>query len=160
MSKFVDDLPSNTLRDWMMATCGRRLGGGIGRQVFVYDVDPRFVIKIERNGYQNAVEWEVWQTVKGTPYARWFAPVHMVSPYGAVLLMRRTVPAARARYPKRMPIFLGDYKYSNYGLLNGRLVAHDYGSMANFSNGLSKAMRKADWWDAGDGSTFDDSAKP
>lgn len=160
MTAFVDNLPIATLRDWMNLACGKKLGGGIGRQVFVCDLNPQFVIKVEESGFQNVVEWETWKAVKDTPFAKWFAPARHISGYGAVLLMDRTLPAPRAKYPKKMPVFLGDYKYSNYGLLNGRIVAHDYGSQINLSNGLSAKMRKADWWDANDGASFDDGGKP
>jgi hypothetical protein len=159
MSEFINGLPASILRDLMNAACGVRLGRGIGRDVFVYDLNPRFVIKVERSGFQNVVEWEVWKAVKGTPFEKWFAPVRHISGLGTVLLMDRTLPASRSRYPKRMPVFLGDYKFSNYGLLNGRIVAHDYGSMVNISNGLTKKMRRAEWWDAEDGSTFNDGSR-
>jgi hypothetical protein len=119
------------------------------------------VIKIERAGYQNAVEREIWLATKSTQYAKWFAPVHHISGLGTTLLMSRTVPAPRSAFPKRMPDFLGDLKYSNFGLLAGRLVCHDYGTVANFLHGVTGKirMRKAEWWDAGDGSSFDDSGK-
>lgn len=159
MSAFVDSLPVGILRDWMIAACGTKLGGGIGRTVFVYELNPRFVIKVEQSGYQNVIEREMWDAVKNTPYKRWLAPVHHISGYGTILLMERTLPAPRSKYPKMMPAFLGDYKYSNFGLLRGRLVCHDYGSFVNQSNGINEKMRKADWWDSNDGSTFDDGGK-
>jgi hypothetical protein len=159
MSKFVDDLSPGILRDWMLAACGKKLGGGVGRTVFVYDLNPNFVIKIEESGFQNVIEWEMWKVVKASPHQRWLAPVRHISPSGAALLMDRTLPAPRSKYPKRMPEWIGDYKYSNFGLLNGRLVCHDYGSFVNQSNGINEKMRKADWWDSMDGSTFDDGGK-
>lgn len=156
MSTFVESLPPSILRDWMNCGLGKKIGTGIGRQVFVYDLNPQFVIKVEESGYQNVIEYELWNAVKDTPYRKWFAPVRHMSGMGTILLMDRTLPAPRKAYPKRMPVFLGDYKYSNYGLLNGKLVCHDYGSMICATNGLSKKMRKADWWDSNDGSSFDD----
>ena len=162
MSKFIDELGPNTLRDWMGAALGTRLGDGSGRAVFVYDLNPRFVIKIERSGFQNAVEREIWQATKDTQYGKWFAPVRHISGLGTILIMERTVPAPRSAYPKKMPAFLGDLKYSNFGLLRGQLVCHDYGTISNFLAGVTTGkvpMRKAQWWDAGDGSSFDDSGK-
>jgi hypothetical protein len=158
MSAFVDGLPQSILRDWMNSALGKRIGEGIGRQVFVYDLNPQYVIKVEQSGYQNVIEYELWKAVKDTPYRKWFAPVREISGMGTILLMDRTLPAPRKAYPKHMPAFLGDYKYSNYGLLRGRLVCHDYGSMIIATNGITGAMRKADWWDANDGSSFDDGA--
>lgn len=160
MSSFVEGLGPNILRDWMGAALGKKLGGGIGRQVFVYDLYPNYAIKIEQSGFQNVMEWEIWRAVKKIPgYARWFAPVHHVSGLGSILLMDRTLPAPRKAFPKVMPDFLGDLKYSNFGLLRGRLVCHDYGTLVNFLHGFTGRIttRKADWWDAGDGSSFDDS---
>jgi hypothetical protein len=142
----------------MSAALGKKLGGGIGRSVFVYELNPRFVIKVEERGYQNIIEWELWKLVKDMPpHRRWLAPCRSISGFGSILLMDRTLPAPRSKYPEKMPAWLGDYKYSNFGLLQGRLVCHDYGSFVNQSNGVNGKMRKADWWDANDGSTFDDS---
>lgn len=160
LSKFIDTLGPNTLRDWMAAGLGTQLGSGSGRTVFVYDLNPRYVIKVERAGYQNAIEHEIWLATKDTIYAKWFAPVRHISGLGTILLMDRTVPAPRSAFPKKMPDFLGDLKYSNFGLLAGKLVCHDYGTVTNFLKGFAGSrmrMRKADWWDANDGSSFDDS---
>lgn len=163
MSKFVDDLPSNMLREWMDYTLGQRLGGGSGRDVFVYDLDPRYVVKIERSGHQNPVECEIWRSVKDyKQFARWFAPVMRISGYGSVLIMERTLPAPRSAFPKKMPEFVGDLKYSNFGMLRGKLVCHDYGTVTNFLKAMpmKAKMMKASWWDLGDGSSFDDGARP
>lgn len=162
MSQFIDELGLNTLRDWMALALGKKLGGGIGRTVFVYDLNPRYVIKIESSGYQNAIEREIWGAVKTTQYARWFAPVKSISGLGTIILMERTLPAPRRAFPDRMPDFLGDLKYSNFGLLRGKLVCHDYGTVSNFLHGFTRTkirFRKSDWWDSEDGSTFDDTAK-
>jgi hypothetical protein len=161
MSDFIQGLGPNLLRDWMSAALGKRLGDGIGRDVFVYELNPRLVIKIEKNGFQNVIEWEIWRAIKNTAWARWFAPARHISGLGSVLIMERTVPAPRSRYPARVPKFLGDLKYSNFGLLRGKLVCHDYGMLTNFlaGNHDSAKMQKAQWWDAGDGSSFDDQAK-
>lgn len=157
MSEYVDALQVTILREWMDHCLGKKLGGGIGRMVFIYELNPAYVVKVEdKSGHQNVLEWEIWQVVAETPYQRWFAPCKLLSAYGSVLVQARTLPAPRARYPKKMPEFLGDYKYSNYGLYRGRLVCHDYGSAIVLSNGISERMRKADWWDSDDGASFDD----
>jgi hypothetical protein len=162
MSAYVEGLPPSILRDWMNLALGQRLGIGSGRQVFVYDLCPQMVIKVEDRGFQNVVEGEVWKATKGTRFEKWFAPVRQVSGMGTILIMDRTLPAPRSAYPRRMPEFLGDLKYSNFGLLGGRLVCHDYGSINNFLKGVvtNEKLRTAKWWDAGDGSSFDDGAKP
>jgi hypothetical protein len=160
--RYIDDLPANTLRDMMLLALGRRIGGGYGRDVFINDLNPQLVIKVERSGHQNPVEREIWEAVKNSQYAKWFAPVRFLSPYGSVLIMERTLPAPRKAYPKKVPEFLGDLKYSNFGLLRGRLVCHDYGTVSNFLHAIPGRvkMRAADWWDAADGASFDDGSKP
>lgn len=155
----AESLPVSILRDWINLACGKKLGEGIGRQVYVYDLNPTLVIKIETSGFQNIIEWEMWHATASTKHRKWFAPCKHITGNGTVLLMQRTLPAPRAKYPKRMPVFLGDYKYSNYGLIGSQLVCHDYGSAVIATNGLSDTMRKANWWDALDGSTFHNSER-
>ena len=127
---------------------GKKIGRGMGRAVYICRLDPRFVVKVESagNAFQNVVEWETWKMVEGESEARWFAPCCAISGAGSVLVQRRTSPASDTEYPKRMPIFLGDYKRENFGMLDGRLVCHDYGLLSNISNGLrSGATRAVDW---------------
>jgi hypothetical protein len=128
---------------WMLVD--ERLGGGMSRSVWSSKVLPDMVVKVEdaAEHFQNVVEWETWQRVKGTAYERWFAPCEAISPCGAVLLMARTKPAAR--YPDKMPAFLCDFKRTNYGVYKGRVVCHDYGTNMLFENGMTKRMWKANW---------------
>lgn len=162
MISAIDELSLSVLRDWMQCACGKELGNGIGRRVFVYDLDPRWVIKIEdkSSSFQNVMEWETWDAAKqrGKEFARWLAPCTAISPSGSVLLQKRTTPIPRGKYPKRMPPFLNDFKRSNYGLYEGRVVCHDYGTSLLLDHGFSLKMKKADWWDAGDGSSFGSSS--
>lgn len=135
-------------RDIAHMLLGARLGRGIGRKVYVCRLDPRFVVKVEDRGeaFQNIVEWETWQAVREDREARWFAPCVSISPAGSVLIQRRTEPASHSEYPKRMPVFLGDYKRENFGMLDGKLVCHDYGLLTNLTNGVyNKTTRAADW---------------
>lgn len=158
---FVDRLPQSILRDWMRAACGKKLGNGIGRTVFVYGLNPRYVIKVEEEGFQNIIESEIWKAIKDTKFARWFAPVRDISGLGTILLMDRTTPAPKSAFPKLVPEFVGDLKYSNFGLLRGRLVCHDYGTLTNTLAAIPARvkMRRAKWWHAGDGSSFNEEGK-
>lgn len=126
---------------------GRRLGVGVGRRVYVCRLDQRFVVKIESRGgsFQNQLEWETWEALKGTTRERWLAPCLDISGSGSVLLQRRTQAARASDYPTRMPVFIGDYKRANFGMLDGKFVCHDYASLVNLSNGLI-GTRKAHWW--------------
>lgn len=140
-------------RDLFDFICGKRLGGGTARQVFEYlPCGDQYVIKIEDSAgsFQNILEWEMWGDFKSSDVGkRWLAPCWSISPCGIVLLQSRTQPLPKGyRVPKSMPVFLGDLKSSNYGLLKGKLVAHDYGLGYSRIAGNSdmKRMRRASWW--------------
>lgn len=133
---------------WLLA--GQQLGVGMSRKVYVCDLDREWVLKVEDDAgrFQNVMEWETWQAVKGTQFEKWFAPCHHISPSGSVLVMARTTPAVPAKYPKRMPVFLSDFKRSNYGLYKGRIVCHDYGTNLLMDWGKTTRLRAAHWSDS------------
>lgn len=120
----------------------------MGRQVYDCELFDDCVVKVEdgSRSFQNIVEWETWERVRGTEFEKWFAPCVNISPSGSVLIMKKTIPILQKDYPKKMPVFLTDFKYSNYGEFDGRFVCHDYGTNLLFENGMSKRMKKADWW--------------
>jgi hypothetical protein len=76
------------------------------RQVFVYDLNPRYVIKVEKPAAsRTSSSNEIWQWVKTTQYAKWFAPGRHPGPRHG---LRWSAPAGAALvvpYPKRMPEF-------------------------------------------------------
>lgn len=125
------------------------LGSGIARNTYSSKAFPNCVVKVEEGvgSFQNVIEWETWGRVKHTQHAKWFAPCEWISPNGSVLIMRRTEPAQKRQYPERMPSFLSDFKRANYGMLDGRLVCHDYGTNLLMEYGMTKRMIKANWWD-------------
>lgn len=129
---------------------GAALGIGIHRKVGVFRPDPSLVIKcaIECPNI-NVLEEEIWQMVKETNIAKWFAPCVEISPCGIFLLQKRVEMRPKGEYPKLIPSFFGDTKYTNYGWLNGQFVCCDYAgfistSMTHKWNGK---MKKADWWE-------------
>ena len=126
--------------------CGWQLGGGMSRTVYSCNLLPDSVVKVEERGgnFQNIVEWETWSRVRDTKFAKWFAPCSWISPTGAVLIMARTSPAEL--YPSEMPAFFCDFKRENYGRYNGCLVCHDYGTNMLFEFGMTKRMKKVEWW--------------
>ena len=128
---------------------GKALGIGIHRKVAVYKLDPTLAIKcaIECPNI-NVLEEEVWQTVKETNIAKWFAPCVDISPCGMFLLQKRVEHRPRKEYPKMIPVFFTDTKYSNYGWLNGQFVCCDYASTISTSmaHKWSGKMKKANWW--------------
>lgn len=132
---------------WLL--CSEKIGSGMGRDVYASKVLPDCVIKCESNAgsFQNQFEWETWQQVKNTPFAKWFAPCKWISACGGVLVMQRTHPIQPGHYPERVPAFLTDLKRTNYGLIGKQVVCHDYGTNLLIQMGLTKRMKKAEWWD-------------
>lgn len=124
-----------------------RLGYGSGREVYACRVRPELVVKLEaeRYSFQNIREWEVWQSIQYTPWAKWFAPCESISPNGSALLQRRTTPVPEGRLPDRVPVFLTDLKPDNFGMFEGRVVCHDYGNHLMLENGMTNRMKKAQW---------------
>lgn len=133
--------------------CGELLGMGSSRCVYAHLLDPHLVVKAESPGgsFQNVAEWQVWKAVEHTEFAKWFAPCVAISPCGSILIQRRTTRAQA--YPDKIPNFLTDTKLDNYGILTPRagekhsqFVVHDYGVNLLSEYGLTKRMRKANWW--------------
>lgn len=129
---------------------GKWLGNGIYRTVYVFAPNPLLVLKIanddnsgrEVNLLENRIYWEM----SGTPYEKWFAPVISVSDAGKYLLQKRVEMPPKNQYPKLLPYFFTDTKYSNFGLLDGNFVCCDLGSFM-LTRGVSTKMKKVDWWE-------------
>jgi len=129
---------------------GEVLGLGIHRKVGVYKLDPRFVIKcaIEYPNI-NVIEEEIWQMVKNTNIAKWFAPCTQISWCGIFLVQERVEHGPKSEYPKLIPSFFGDTKYKNFGWLNGKFVCCDYAGFISTSmvHKWSGKMKKTEWWE-------------
>lgn len=137
-------------RDAFNLLCDERIGYGMSRAVFTSKVLPDCVVKVEEDAarFQNVIEWETWQRVKDTPASRWFAQCRWISPNGSVLVMERTRQPSEEDFLARMPVFLCDFKRTNFGMAGKFLVCHDYGTNLLFEHGMSKRLKKAEWWDA------------
>ena len=134
-------------RDVAAMLLGECLGYGTYRAVFKHALDDTLIVKVE-NGercFSNIIEYEVWECVKETEFAEWFAPVVAISPCGIALVMRKTTPMSEHDLPAKVPSFFTDLKAENFGRLDGRVVCHDYGCNLLMENGMSKRMRKVDW---------------
>ncbi len=141
---------STDAKDLHSLVIGDKIAYGSSRHVFESLLDKTTVIKVEtRSGYfQNVLEWEVWTTVKGTKYEKWFAPCVAISSNGMILIQKKVEMIQKASYPKKIPSFLADRKYTNYGMLGKQLVCFDYGTI--HIKAFEKAeykMEKAGWWE-------------
>lgn len=150
MSDDFQFLESKTItRDLADILLGNKIGSGMSREVFECRIDKTLVVKIEQSSgsFQNVKEWEMWQEIQHIKELhRWFAPCVSISACGTVLLQKKAVTPYKKDYPKKVPKCIGDLKYQNFGMYNGKFVAIDYGSLIS-SNGLRTGMKKADWWE-------------
>lgn len=111
--------------------CGKKLGDGFNRKVYECKLMPEWVVKVEKtnpNDFANIRERAFWLEYKDNKeVAKWLAPCGEISPDGKVMLQRRVEPIPEDyKLPKKLPEFLTDVKYSNFGLLDGNLVCVDY----------------------------------
>lgn len=151
MSTNAWNLPHVVWTDWLQSLIGDKLGDGVAREVYVSQIDPTLVIKLEltRTSFQNITEWKVWQDLKGTTEAKFLAPVTWISDSGSVLMMKRTTPMPPGKEPKLLPKWMSDFKRANFGMLGNKVVCHDYGTDVKlYQHGyLSKKLQKVAWWD-------------
>ena len=141
-------LGNNVLADIVTLLVGDKISEGSARSVYQCRLRPDLVVKVENRAgsFQNIEEFNTWEMVRETGQAKWFAPVEYISTCGIAMLMRKTESGPMFAYPEQMPTFFTDLKYENFGWLDGRLVCHDYGFNLMRNTGLTKRMRKANWW--------------
>lgn len=147
MSIRSDHFDGAVATDFYDTFCGQRLGGGVGREVFINRFDPTTVIKIETGfrSFQNILEWELWECQQyHKPVSKWLAPCVSISPCGIVLIQKRTEPIPTKLLPKEIPSWCWDVKQENWSLYEGRPVMHDYGITGLLAN-APKRMKKADF---------------
>jgi hypothetical protein len=110
---------------------GECVGTGYQRHVYAIKGRNDLVMKIEHSqAFNNVTEWLVWQAVKGTPNAKWFAPCFEISHDGKALIQSRTQVFTRTSFIEAVssiPVFFDDVHYGNWGMLDGHPVCHDYG---------------------------------
>lgn len=127
--------------------CGEKLGEGVSRKVYSCKLNSALVVKIELRGgsFQNVAEWETWEWLRGRKMARWFAPCEFVSTCGSMLIQRRVEPIRLTERPRTLPAFLCDLKRENFGMLEGKIVCCDYGTVLSAIRDVPKNMKKAEW---------------
>ena len=139
--------------DWFLLSdfadffCGDIVGEGTERSVYEFRLDPSMVIKIDRSRqFSNVSEWDVWTNVSHhyPDYAKYLAPCVHISSCGRVMLQMKTTPVERDKLPESIPAFFTDYKIQNWGMLEDRVVCHDYANHTFFSNKVG--MMSPEWW--------------
>lgn len=140
--------------DLILSLCGKKLGAGVYRTVYEYNLDNRYVIKIEPNTTEsNITEYLLWSEIKGLIgtlawVKDWFAPILWMSPNGKILVMRKTEEKPNKERPKSIPLFFTDLKRDNFGWIGNKFVCHDYGFFHKFIKYEKKmqTIHKDCWW--------------
>lgn len=141
---------SSQYEDLKRLFLGEELGCGIHRRVHLYKVEPTFVIKCAIDCPNiNVLEEEIWQMVKSTNIKKWFAPIYQISPCGMFLIQKRAEVRPKSQYPKYIPNFFGDCKYSNFGWIDDQFVCVDYAGFisSSMTHKWTGKLKKADWWE-------------
>lgn len=137
-------------REYRSILCGQQLGYGMSRVVYENKLDPTTVVKVETAArrFQNVKEWETWQEFQ-YGLGKFLAPCVAISACGLILIQKRVEPLRKSEAPEKMPAFLTDFKLSNYGLYENRVVCCDYGTNLAISTGTSARMtnveRRGGW---------------
>ena len=128
--------------------CGKWLGSGVYRDVYACAFDKSLVVKIAKEGGReiNLIENRIWWEIMQTPIEKWFAPVISCSDAGKYLLQKRVESLPKNQYPKEIPAFFTDTKYSNFGMFEGKFVCCDFGSF-NMWRGIKLKLKKVEWWE-------------
>lgn len=141
------------LHDFFDFFCGGFIGAGSSRTVYEFRCDPKYVLKINRSispnvQFQNINEWDAWINIKHhhPNLAKYLAPIDRISSCGRVLLMRKTTPIKdKQKMPKMIPAFLADTKIQNWGVMDGRIVCHDYANCHIYSKVTTRFIVPK-WW--------------
>lgn len=136
--------------DLVNLVCGAQIGRGAFRTVFECRLNPAWVVKHDtRHNHSNIFEYSMWRELEDTPLGKWLAPVEWLSNDGFWLIQRKTEPIRVSELPKKVPSIFCDLKGSNWGMLNGQPVCHDYGNSMLFSIARSHGgrLKKANWFE-------------
>lgn len=127
----------------------KKIGTGVYRTVYSLEFTSSKVIKVANSKLgeaENARESALWEDLKlyYPKISKWFAPVYYYSATGKYLIQEKVIFPDKKKYPKKLPAFFSDTKYSNFGLLNGKWVCVDFGC---FNIRHSDRLKKVNWWE-------------
>ena len=141
---FDDNEEGTIAQDLVALSCdGVCLGRGQNRIVYRSILNPNKVIKIQeqnanRYWFQNAVEWELYESVKETVWAHWFAKCYSITQSSFVLVQEyvRDLNDSDDIDQLKLPDFFGDFQPRNFGVRGSgkkkQLVCRDAGSISPF----------------------------
>lgn len=155
----LPNLPAIIQYDLNDLFVGAFIGSGSFREVYHCWHMPGCVIKLMNQEFEsetpggrggefaNVTEWQIWNAVKNTRLAKYFAPCVDISPCGQALIMKYAPPIKD--WPKKMPNVLDDMRPANLGLYEGKVVAIDYGRHEFFTLAMKHVQmikpKKKNW---------------
>lgn len=139
------------INEIVKAICGKKIGAGIYRDVYVLKQNSNFVVKVERKmglaQFANATEWRHYiDNREWEWFEQYLAPCELITLTGQILIQRRIEHRGRKEYPKEIPAMFTDIKIENFGWIEDRFVCCDYSFIPFYiiKTGNSK-MKKARW---------------
>lgn len=140
--------------DLITSMLGKKIGNGVHRHVYDYNLEKNYVIKLEvGSSSANITEYLLWDEIQGFKgdlawVKEWFAPVKWISPNGKILVMEKTEEKPGKERPRKVPSFFSDLKYDNWGWIGNKFVCHDYGFINRFIKYEKRfrTIKKDTWW--------------
>jgi hypothetical protein len=130
--------------------CGKKIGSGVYRDVYVLKQDDNYVVKIERNmntgTFANVTEWRNWINNKDWEYIKdWLAPIELINTTGNIMIQKRVSLEGKTLedFPKEIPALFTDTKITNFGWINDKFVCCDYSFFTTIIG--SKKYKRAKW---------------
>lgn len=141
-----------TIKQIIKNGCGKLLGEGSYRSVYELKIDPRYVVKIEKDPqdgnfcnvseYRNYMDYTYCEMVK-----KWLAPILTINETGQVMVQRR-VKMKWEDYPSHVPEWFTDTHPGNFGFIGNRFVCIDYSTIIHHKIPNSDKIiryKKVDW---------------
>lgn len=130
--------------------CGKKIGTGLYRDVYIFRPDDRYVVKIEKSMataiFANVTEWRNYiNNMSWKRFAKWLAPCEAISKSGEILIQQRVtriVDGGKKEYPSKIPSLFTDTKYFNFGWIGRNFVCFDY----SFLVSTDFRMKRVKWW--------------
>ena len=114
----VSALGTNVLADIATLLVGDKISDGSARSVYQCKLRPDLVVKIENvaRSFQNIEEFNTWEMVRDTDYAKWFAEI---------ALPEANAPRRKPEIPSGLAITPDGSKLFVCGNLSNRLLELD-----------------------------------